>query len=458
MANRNSADGRGSADGAAVERAPDAAREALASAALFERARAVMPGGVNSPVRAFRAVGGAPRFIARASGAILEDADGNRLIDYVLSWGPLLLGHAPEPVVRALARRLPLGTSYGAPTEGEVLLAEAIRRFVPSIEMVRLVSSGTEATMAAVRLARAATGRDRVVKFDGCYHGHADGFLIRAGSGAATLGVPDSPGVPAAVAALTLVASWNDPRSVAALFDRHAGEIAAVILEPVVGNYGVLTPRPGFLEGLRAACDAHGALLIFDEVMTGFRVARGGAQERYGIRPDLTTLGKVIGGGLPVGAYGGRRDLMERVAPAGPVYQAGTLSGNPLAVDAGLATLRALEEDPGVFARVEAATSRLAEGLRAAAGPRRGEITVNAVGSMFTLFFAAPPVETTADTARASRRRFARFHGELLARGVYFPPSAFEAAFLSTAHGNVEIERTLEAAAAAFRAAFEEAP
>lgn len=425
------------------------------SRALFARAQGLLPGGVNSPVRAFRSVGGEPRFIARGDGAYLEDVDGNRYIDYVLSWGPLLLGHAHPRVVEALARRLPLGTSYGAPTEGEVLLAEAIRRFVPSIEMVRLVSSGTEATMAAVRLARAATGRERIVKFDGCYHGHGDGFLIRAGSGAATLGVPDSPGVPAAVAALTSVAQWNEIVSVEALFARHPGEIAAVILEPVVGNYGVLPPRAGFLEGLRAACDRAGALLVFDEVMTGFRVARGGAQERYRVRPDLTTLGKVIGGGLPVGAYGGRRDLMERIAPAGPVYQAGTLSGNPLAVEAGLATLRVLDEDPGAFERVERATARLAAGLREAAGRGASEVTVNAVGSMFTVFFAAPPVETTADTARASRARYARFHTALLARGVYFPPSPFEAAFLSTAHGDREIDATLAAAGEAFREALE---
>ncbi len=425
------------------------------SRALFERARTVMPGGVNSPVRAFGAVGGEPRFIARGEGACLVDVDGNRFIDYVLSWGPLLLGHAHPAVVRALERRLPLGTSYGAPTEGEVLLAEAIRRFVPSMEVVRLVSSGTEATMSAVRVARAATGRSRVVKFDGCYHGHADGFLIRAGSGAATLGVPDSPGVPAEVAALTLVAPWNDLDAVRAILERRGGEIAAVILEPVVGNHGVLPPRPGFLEGIRAACDRAGALLVFDEVMTGFRVARGGAQERYGVRPDLTTLGKVIGGGLPVGAYGGRADLMRRVAPDGPVYQAGTLSGNPLAVDAGLAALRVLEEDAGIFARLEERTARLADGLRDAAGARRGEVAVNAAGSMFTLFFAPPPVATTAAAARSDRARYARFHAALLARGVYFPPSQFEAAFLSTAHGDAEIDATVAAAAEAFHAAFE---
>src|SRR5262245_12396614 len=326
---------------AGADRAAGGSRRPTArSEALFERARGVMPGGVSSPVRAFHAVGGLPRFVTAVEGAFLEDADGNRYIDYVLSWGPLLLGHSPAPVVSALARRLPRGTSYGAPTEGEVLLAEAIRRFVPSMEMVRFVSSGTEATMSAVRLARAATGRSRIVKFDGCYHGHADGFLIRAGSGAATLGVPDSPGVPEEVASLTLLATWNDIESVRSLFERRGSEIAAVILEPVVGNYGVLPPRDGFLEAIRAACDRAGALLIFDEVMTGFRVARGGAQERYRVRPDLTTLGKVIGGGLPVGAYGGRADLMRRVAPEGPVYQAGTLSGNPLAVEAGLATLR----------------------------------------------------------------------------------------------------------------------
>ncbi len=425
------------------------------SRALFERARALMPGGVNSPVRAFRAVGGEPRFIARGEGAFIEDVDGNRYVDYVLSWGPLLLGHAPPPVIAALSRRVLSGTTFGAPTEGETLLAEAIQRFVPSMEMIRLVSSGTEATMAAVRVARAATRRDRLVKFDGCYHGHADGFLIRAGSGAATLGIPDSPGVPAASAALTSVAVWNDLASIEALFAAHPGEIAAVILEPVVGNYGVLPPRPGFLEGVRAACDRHGALLLFDEVMTGFRVARGGAQERYGVRPDLTMLGKVIGGGLPVGAYGGRRDLMSLVAPEGPVYQAGTLSGNPLAVEAGLATLRALDDDPDLFARIERRTARLADGLREAAGRWRADVTVNAIGSMFTVFFARPPVETTADAARADRGRFARWHAALLDRGVYYPPSQFEAAFVSSAHGDREIDATIAAAAEAFRAAFE---
>jgi len=425
------------------------------SRALFERARALMPGGVNSPVRAFRSVGGEPRFIERGDGAWLVDVDGNRYVDYVLSWGPLLLGHAPPAVVSAVARQIASGTSFGAPTEGEVLLAEAIQRFVPSMEMVRLVCSGTEATMSAVRLARAATGRDAIVKFDGCYHGHGDSFLVRAGSGAATNGVPDSPGVPAALAALTLSAKWNDRESLDDVFRAHANEIAAVIVEPVVGNYGVLPPRPGFLEALRAACDRSGALLIFDEVMTGFRAAPGGAQERYSIRPDLTTLGKVIGGGLPLAAYGGRRDLMRQISPDGPVYQAGTLSGNPLAVAAGLAMLRALEADRGIFERCAAATERLARGLAAAAGPLRGDVCVNAVGSMFTLFFAPAPIETTADLARASRERYARFHAALLEGGVYFPPSPFEAAFLSAAHGDTEIDATLAAAANAFAAAAE---
>lgn len=425
------------------------------SRALFERARALMPGGVSSPVRAFRSVGGEPRFIERGEGAWLVDADGNRYVDYVLSWGPLLLGHAPPAVVAAVARQLAGGTSFGAPTEGEVLLVEAIQRFVPSMEMVRLVCSGTEATMSAVRLARAATGRDAIVKFDGCYHGHGDSFLVRAGSGAATHGVPDSPGVPSALAALTLGAKWNDRESLDEVFRRHGNAIAAVIVEPVVGNYGVLPPRPGFLEALRAACDRSGALLIFDEVMTGFRVAPGGAQERYAIRPDLTTLGKVIGGGLPLAAYGGRRDLMRQVSPDGPVYQAGTLAGNPLAVAAGLAMLRALEADRGIFARAAAATERLAGGLLDAAGPLRREVCVNVAGSMFTLFFAAAPIETTADLARASRERYARFHAALLDAGVYFPPSPFEAAFLSAAHGDAEIEATLAAAAAAFAAAAE---
>ena len=423
---------------------------------LMKRARDVIPGGVNSPVRAFGSVGGQARFIRSASGPRIEDEDGNRYIDYVASWGAILVGHAHPVVLEAIRSAAARGTSYGAPTEAEIALAERVAQLVPSVEMLRLVSSGTEATMSAVRLARAATGRSRIVKFDGCYHGHADGFLIRAGSGAATLGVPDSPGVPEEVASLTLLATWNDIESVRGLFERRGSEVAAVILEPVVGNYGVLPPRDGFLEEIRAACDRAGALLIFDEVMTGFRVARGGAQERYRVRPDLTTLGKVIGGGLPVGAYGGRSDLMRRVAPEGPVYQAGTLSGNPLAVDAGLATLRVLEEDGGLFERVEGATSRLAAGLLEAAGARRGEVAVNAIGSMLTLFFAPPPVATVADAARADRGRFARFHAALLARGVYWPPSPFEAAFLSTAHGAAEIDATLSAAAAAFRDAFEE--
>ncbi len=425
------------------------------SRALFERARAIMPGGVSSPVRAFRSVGGEPRFIDRGEGAWLIDVDGNRYVDYVLSWGPLLLGHAEPSVVAAVARQLARGTSFGAPTEGEILLVEAIQRFFPSMEMVRLVCSGTEATMSAVRLARAATGRDAIVKFDGCYHGHGDSFLVRAGSGAATNGVPDSPGVPAALAALTLSAKWNDRESLDEVFRRHANEIAAVIVEPVVGNYGVLPPRAGFLEALRSACDRSGALLIFDEVMTGFRVAPGGAQERYAIRPDLTTLGKVIGGGLPVAAYGGRRDLMRQISPDGPVYQAGTLSGNPLAVAAGLAMLRALDADREIFARCSAATARLASGLVDAAGALRDDVCVNAVGSMFTLFFAAAPIETTADLARASRERYARFHAALLDGGVYFPPSPFEAAFMSAAHGEAELDATLAAAANAFAAASE---
>jgi glutamate-1-semialdehyde 2,1-aminomutase len=424
------------------------------SRALFERASALMPGGVNSPVRAFRSVGGEPRFIARGEGPWIVDEDENRYVDYVLSWGPLLLGHAPRAVIDALARQIERGTSFGAPTEAETLLAEAIQRFVPSMEMMRLVSSGTEATMSAIRLARAATKRDRIIKFDGCYHGHGDSFLIRAGSGAATTGVPDSPGVPGALAELTLIAKWNDRESVDRLFAAHA-DIAAVIAEPVVGNYGVLPPRPGFLDALRAACDRSGALLIFDEVMTGFRVARGGAQERYAVRPDLTTLGKVIGGGLPAAAYGGRSDLMRMISPEGPVYQAGTLSGNPLAVAAGLATLRELSTHDEIFARCEETTARLGAGLLEAAGALRSDVCVNAVGSMFTLFFASAPVETTADLARASRARYSRFHAALLERGVYFPPSPFEAAFLSAAHGPAEIDATLDAAAHAFRAAAE---
>jgi glutamate-1-semialdehyde 2,1-aminomutase len=416
------------------------------SADLFTAAQRISPGGVNSPVRAFRGVGGEPFFVARAEGARLWDVDGRAYIDYVGSWGPLILGHAAPPVVEAVAAAAARGTSYGAPTAGEVELAEAIAGAYPSIEMVRLVSSGTEAAMSALRVARGATGRDVLLKFEGGYHGHADSLLVKAGSGGATFGIPDSRGVPAALAALTVTVPFNDIAAVRAVFDARPSEIAAVIVEPIAGNMGVIPPAPGFLEGLRELTSRHGAVLIFDEVITGFRVARGGAQALYGVRPDLTCLGKIIGGGLPVGAYGGRADLMRHVAPLGGVYQAGTLSGNPLAVAAGLATVRALGT-PGVYDRLEALGDRLARGL--ADGARRAGIplTVNRVGSMLTGFFCAGPVTDYASAKRADTERYARFFHALCARGVYFAPSQFEAAFVSLAHTEADVDATVKAAA-----------
>ncbi|GMV05023.1 MAG: glutamate-1-semialdehyde 2,1-aminomutase [Gemmatimonadota bacterium] len=418
------------------------------SRTLLERARRVIPGGVNSPVRAFKGVGGTPRFIRGAEGAFLEDVDGRRLLDYIGSWGVMVLGHGHPAVRRALADAVERGTSFGAPTEGEIVLAEAIGRLVPGIEVVRMVNSGTEATMSAIRLARAATGRSRVVKFRGGYHGHGDAFLVEAGSGAATLGVPSSPGVPPATAADSLVAEYNDLASVVALFDANPGEIAAVIVEPVSGNMGCVPPVDGFLAGLQALCRDRGALLIFDEVMTGFRVARGGAQERYGITPDLTTLGKVIGGGLPVGAYGGRAELMNRIAPEGPVYQAGTLSGNPLAVAAGLATLRVLEEDAGVYEHLEALGRLFSEGF-GEMGRRLGiPMRWYGVGGMGSLFFTEAPVRDWPSVAASSRARFnVLFHG-LLDAGIHLPPSPFEAWFWSWAHTAADVERTLRSAEA----------
>lgn len=413
---------------------------------LALRASGLFPGGVNSPVRAFKGVGGTPRFIASAKGAWLTDEDGNRLLDYVLGWGPLLLGHAHPAVVEAVKRQAPLGALYGASTRLEIELAERVRRFVPAAERIRFVSTGTEATMSALRVARAATGRSAYVKLDGCYHGHADSFLIQAGSGVATLGIPDSPGVPETTAKEARIASFNDLESVAAHFAREPQGIAAVIVEPVIGNYGVLAPEPEFLPGLRALCDRHGAILIFDEVMTGFRAARGGAAERYGVRPDLVTLGKVIGGGLPLAAFAGRADLMERVAPQGPVYQAGTYSGNPLSMAAGNAALEVLEKDPELFRRVEARTVLLSAGLREILARRRIAGAVNSVGSMWTLFFGPAHVASMKDVRAADKQRFARFFHGMLERGVYLPPSAFESAFLSDAHGDDEIDHTLEAA------------
>jgi glutamate-1-semialdehyde 2,1-aminomutase len=421
---------------------------------LFERARAVIPGGVNSPVRAFRSVGRTPLFITRAQGARMWDADGNEFIDYVGTWGPAILGHALPRVLQALNRATLAGTSFGAPTELEVKMAELICSIVPSIEMVRMVNSGTEATMSALRLARAYTRRDLVVKFEGCYHGHADAFLVKAGSGAMTLGVPDSPGVPAAVAAGTLTATFNDLGSVERLFRDNADRIAAVIVEPVVGNMGCVPPEPGFLQGLRELCTREKALLIFDEVMTGFRLALGGAQELYGIRPDLTTLGKVIGGGLPVGAYGGRRDVMEMVAPSGPMYQAGTLSGNPLAMTAGYETLMALKEDPDVYVRLERMGKRLEEGIAANIRDLGLPLVQNRVGSMTTLFFTAKPVVDYATAAAADTKRFGTYFREMLALGIYLAPSQFEAAFLSSAHTEGDIDRTVAANREALRAAF----
>ncbi len=412
------------------------------SAELFERAKDVLPGGVNSPVRAFRAVGGTPFFVARAAGCRLTDADGKTYVDYVCSWGPLILGHAPPAVLDAVRRAAERGWTYGAPCEAEVELAEAVRRRMPALEVMRFVNSGTEATMAAVRLARAATGRELILKFAGCYHGHADGFLVQAGSGVATLGLPDSPGVPAALAALTLTAPFNDVAAVEALFQRHGDRIAAVIVEPFVGNAGFIPPTPEFHPALRALCDRSGALLIFDEVMTGFRVAAGGAQERLGIRPDLTTLGKIIGGGFPVGAYGGRADLMRRVAPEGPVYQAGTLSGNPVAMAAGLATLRETA-GPAFYDTLERRTARLVTGIGDAVRRRGIPATLGHAGSMWGVYFAPGPVRNYADAQRADRALFARWHRAALARGVFLPPSAFEAAFVSSAHTDADIDFTI---------------
>ena len=407
-----------------------------------------MPGGVNSPVRAFRGVGGTPLFIKSAHGATITDADDQPYIDYVGSWGPMILGHADEEVVAALQEAATRGTSFGAPSELEVELAQEIIDAVPSIEMVRMVSSGTEATMSAIRLARGLTGRTKLVKFEGCYHGHGDSLLVKAGSGVATLGLPDSPGVPAALAENTITVPYNDLDALADVFSNH-DDIAAVIIEPVVGNMGCVVPADGYLEGTRELTTKHGALLIFDEVMTGFRVARGGAQERYGISPDITTLGKIIGGGLPVGAYGGSKALMRNIAPAGPIYQAGTLSGNPLSMTAGLITLRRLR-NTSIYDQLERASARLCEGLISAAGEVGVATTLNRVGSMFTLFFTDSPVRNWESANRCDRQMFAKFFHAMLAEGVYLPPSQFEAAFVGAAHTEEIIERTVEAARRAF--------
>jgi len=409
------------------------------SEALFRRAQELIPGGVNSPVRAFRSVGGAPPFLARGEGSHVFDVDGNRYIDYVGSWGPLLLGHRHPAIIEALESALAIGTSFGAPTAQEVELAEAICDAVPSIEVVRLVNSGTEATMSAIRVARGFTGRDLIVKFEGCYHGHVDSLLVKAGSGMATLGIADTQGVPKSFCDTTIALPYNSPDAVEEAFHRHGAQIAAVIVEPVVGNMGCVPPLAGYLESLREITARYGALLIFDEVMTGFRVAFGGAQQRFGIRPDLTTLGKVIGGGLPVGAYGGRRDIMNRVAPAGPIYQAGTLSGNPLAVAAGLAMLRYLKAHPEVYDQLEKRAAALC-----AAAPEG--ITVNRVGAMFTLFFTGRPVTDYDSAKRSDTARFARYFHAMLDRGIYLAPSQFEAAFVSAAHTEEDIRQTVAAA------------
>lgn len=415
------------------------------SRALYERAIRVIPGGVNSPVRAFKSVGGDPVFIRRAHGARVEDVDGNDYLDYVLSWGPMILGHAHPKVVAAVQEAVARGTSFGAPTEAEVRLAEKVSAAVPSMELVRLVNSGTEAVMSALRVARAFTGRDGIVKFEGCYHGHADGLLARAGSGIATLGIPDTPGVPAAFAALTRTLPYNDLDAARDLLTREGDRIACVVVEPVAGNMGVVPPAPGFLEGLRELTRRCGALLLFDEVITGFRVGYGGAQERYGVRPDLTTLGKILGGGFPLAAYGGRRDVMEQIAPVGPVYQAGTLSGNPVAVTAGLTTLELLE-DPSLYADLDRKAALLQTGLELAAREAGVAVTVNRVASMLTAFFTEGPVRDYATARRSDTAGYGAFFRAMLDRGVALAPSQFEAAFLSTAHTDADLDKTVTAA------------
>ena len=420
------------------------------SAELFARTVELIPGGVNSPVRAFRGVGGTPRFIKSAQGATLLDVDGRTYIDYVGSWGPMILGHADEEVLTALRDAMRRGTSYGAPTELELEMAEEIVGAVPSIEMVRMVNSGTEATMSAIRLARGVTGRSKLVKFEGCYHGHGDSLLVKAGSGVATLGLPDSPGVTASVAQNTITVPFNDAATLEVAFHEHGPDIAAVIIEPVVGNMGCVAPQEGFLQRVREIVTKHGALLIFDEVMTGFRLARGGAQSIYDVRPDITTLGKIIGGGLPVGAYGASREIMRHIAPAGNIYQAGTLSGNPLAMTAGLVTLKRLR-DPAVYEQLERAGRNLADGLREAAREAGIETVTNRVGSMWTTFFTNEPVTDWTTAARSSRELYGKFFHAMLGAGVYLAPSQFEAGFISLAHTDELLGMTIEAARSAFK-------
>ena len=418
---------------------------------LFEASQQVIPGGVNSPVRAFRGVGGTPRFIARAKGPRLHDVDGNAYIDYVLSWGPMILGHAPAPVIQAIRRTAANGTSFGAPTELELTLARMIREAIPSMQKVRLVSSGTEAVMSAIRVARGFTGRNTILKFEGCYHGHTDYLLAKAGSGLATLGIPDCPGVPADFAKYTVTAPYNDLRATRQLIEQHARDLACVIVEPVAGNMNVVPPAPEFLPALREWTRAHDALLIFDEVITGFRVHYGGAQTLYDVVPDLTTLGKIIGGGLPVGAYGGRGEIMDLIAPAGPVYQAGTLSGNPLAVTAGIETLKQLKRK-GVYRQLDRQADALAQGLGAAARKAGVDLYQTRVGSMMGAFFAKGPVVDWSTAKSADTQRYGKFFHAMLEHGVYLAPSQFEAAFLSTAHTPADITTTLKAAAKAFAA------
>lgn len=425
------------------------------SVGLFNRAKEIMPGGVSSPVRDFSAVGGQPLFIDRGEGPYLFDVDGNRYIDYVQSWGPLILGHSHQKVVSALQDALERGTSFGAPCQLEIRLAELIQTFMPQVEMLRFVNSGTEATMSALRLARAFSKRDKIIKFEGCYHGHADLLLVQAGSGVATLGLPDSPGVPSATVEDTLVARYNDIDSVQGLFDNFPEEIAAVIIEPVAGNMGVVPPVPGFLDGLRAITKQHRSLLIFDEVMTGFRVHPGGAQTLYDIQPDLTTLGKVIGGGLPVGAYGGRKEIMEHIAPAGSVYQAGTLSGNPLAMTAGIATLKALKQ-PGVWKKMEAAVSKLTQGVAQIAIEAKIPIKQTAVGTMFSTFFTESEIKDWSTVKTCDTERFGKFFQNMLENGIYLAPSQFEAGFMSAVHEQDIINKTIDAVGTAFQALVKE--